>query len=211
MVIPLFGYIDLVALLAALGGLILILSFFNRNRGGVVSNLVLDQYDITENEPINKVNIRGRRAGWLATLLGFLGFGNQYHIVVTNRFVTIQQDNRSAESAVNIPITAVSGVAYGFWRPRVSLWIGTAFCAFGIVASSTNFFLSLFILLIGASIIYFDYWRGQLIEVRVTCGDSYWYGYNYKIGNVGTIEKARRTAQIIQQLIHYSSAQSTAL
>jgi len=220
MYIPLFGYVDVLTGLIALVIFLSVLSWWtNRGRVNIIKNLHLTVYDIDTSKPNEVVRVYGQTAGLVASILARFGFGNFYTIRVTSRFVVIQNNNKTDEQTISLAITSLDGVAYSYGRQRIFLWIGIALILFGLspLVFGRGYYgysgigiLELLIAAIGAAIIYFVYWKRQLIEVRVTFGDGGWYGYNFFTTGEGTVEKARETALIIQKLIHTNVAQPSA-
>jgi hypothetical protein len=193
--IPFLGYVEQQTLIILGAGLLLVVGFFSRRGSNITiySNLTLTTYDLNPEDRRKLVVIEGRKKGLIAAIVRALGFGKRYEIRLNSRFMTIAERGRFDEDIVSIPISAVTITYYGYRRSRFWLILGI---------------LGLFALIVpGALILYFMYWRNQTIEVRVCVGENSFWGFNFYKGGAGTFEKAARTASIINRYIHYSTAQ----
>lgn len=190
----------------------------------VYTNLILKKYTINKDNPARLISVEGVNAGLLARFLRLFGFGNRYRINVNQRFVNISLYNRTSADSFTIPITHISAIYYGYSRPRSALFVGIVIILLALL--NLYDYLSfmryydpyhtyllvniIFPILLGCAFIFFVYWLGKRIEIRVSPGDGNWFGYSFIAGSAGTLEKARETALIIQNLIHASTANPNA-
>jgi hypothetical protein len=204
MSIPMLGYVDLPQLLLGLVAIFVVLpllgSIFGR-RSNVISGLVLTHYVFNLTDPTSLVTVEGRRTGLLAWLLSLAGLNRKYSIIITARFLTIVSDSPHDHDEFNVPISMVAVSYWGLARPTFWLIVGI-----GLIIAAIPAFVTIIggilLLALGVIVIFFKYWRGQTIEVRVSPGDGLYYGFNFYRRAEGTMEKAAKTAALINKLTY---------
>lgn len=171
-----------------------------QQRGFIARDLMLHEYNIDRSNPMNLVHMSGRRDGFWGQLERMLQLGKLYEMHVSDRFVMIMAPGfRDGVHAV-IPVEKIVAAEYSYSRPLWALVVAFVFI-FVLMPLTANIWpLPLVSTGVGLYLIYFHYWKRRTIQVTVSSGEGP-YGFRYLVGEVGSLEKAAETVDVIRNLI----------